>query len=334
MKTKLNLHQLGIAISGGLPAGELRATAREAEELGLRSFWISEDYYNGGAMATAGYVAAVTEKLEIGVGVVNPYTRNPAILAMEAAAIDKASEGRFILTLGASNPGWIEKQMCIPYQKPKTRLFESIEAVRDLIRGEELNRDGGVISARGVRLDFSVYRRDMPVFVGVSREKSLREGGRVADGVLLSLMSAPEYVRWARGIIDASAAEAGRAGRIPVYVYVPLFLGSAEEGAKAFASTVGYFVGGSWDRPFIQKSCPPDGAERLAEAFRSGGDPAAYVTPEIAAHYGIIGDAETCLSRLQEYYDAGADQVIFCACDRVSARDMIRFARSLAESRR
>src|SRR5437762_4270735 len=78
---------LGVALLGhGLP-GRTTEWARAAERAGLGSVWIIEDYFHPGAYALAAAAAAVTERLAIGLGVVNPYTRHPALLAMETAAL-------------------------------------------------------------------------------------------------------------------------------------------------------------------------------------------------------------------------------------------------------
>ena len=87
-----------------------------AERAGLGSVWIIEDYFHPGAYALAAAAAAVTERLAIGLGVVNPYTRHPALLAMETAALAGIAPGRVVLGLGSSNRRWIEAQMGDPVQ--------------------------------------------------------------------------------------------------------------------------------------------------------------------------------------------------------------------------
>jgi len=101
---------LGVALLGhGLP-GRTTDWARVAERAGLGSLWVIEDYFHPGAYALAAAAAAVTERLVIGLGVVNPYTRHPALLAMETAALAGIAPGRIVLGLGSSNRKWIEAQ--------------------------------------------------------------------------------------------------------------------------------------------------------------------------------------------------------------------------------
>src|SRR5215471_20278729 len=77
----------GIALMGADSPSRVTAWARAAERAGLGSAWIIEDYFQPGAYALAAAAAAVTERLVLGLGVVNPYTRHPALVAMETAAL-------------------------------------------------------------------------------------------------------------------------------------------------------------------------------------------------------------------------------------------------------
>ena len=118
---------LGVALLGhGLP-GRTTDWARTAERAGLGSLWVIEDYFHPGAYALAAAAAAVTERIVIGLGVVNPYTRHPALVAMETAALAGLAPGRVVLGLGSSNRKWIEAQMAIPFKTPLRGLREGVE---------------------------------------------------------------------------------------------------------------------------------------------------------------------------------------------------------------
>src|SRR3990172_2311200 len=109
-----------------------------APRAGLGSVWLIEDYFSPGAFALAGAAAAVTERVTVGIGVVNPYTRHPALLAMETAALAGLAPGRVVLGLGASNRVWIEERMGIPFTAPLASVRECVEIVRRLLAGERL----------------------------------------------------------------------------------------------------------------------------------------------------------------------------------------------------
>src|SRR5213083_1339266 len=144
---------LGVALLGhGLPA---RTTewARAAERAGLGSVWIIEDYFHPGAYSLAAATAAVTERVVIGLGVVNPYTRHPALVAMETAALAGIAPGRVVLGMGSSNRKWIEEQMAIPFKTPLRGLREGVEIVRRLLDGQRVTYTGEVFAVNDVALE-------------------------------------------------------------------------------------------------------------------------------------------------------------------------------------
>src|SRR3989475_7162853 len=102
---------LGVALRGRGLAGRTTDLARAAERAGLGSLWVIEDYFDPGAYAIAAAAAAVTERVVIGLGVVNPYTRHPALVAMETAALAGIAPGRVGLGVGGSKPEGVEEPM-------------------------------------------------------------------------------------------------------------------------------------------------------------------------------------------------------------------------------
>ncbi|MPM18149.1 putative coenzyme F420-dependent oxidoreductase [bioreactor metagenome] len=327
MNKGFTISELGIAFPGGLPAEETKALVRRAEAEGFRSCWVPEDYFDGGAMATLGAVAAWTEKIQLGVGLVNPFTRPPALLAMESAVADLISHGRFILTVGSSNRDWMENKQGIPFEKPVTRVDEAIEMIHRLISTGELDFEGTCFQAHGVRLNFRPYRKDLPVWIGAGGPRSMQIAGARADGVLLSIMSSAPYAAWARELVDRSAREAGRTEHIPIGAYLPLFVGSREEGRKVFAKTLGMYLTRSADQAIVQKSgALPEEITPVAQQILRGENPADVVTWELADRFSVIGSPEHCRKRLAEYRAAGVDHPILCTCEGISAMQMMDFA--------
>src|SRR5437867_11925085 len=107
---------LGVALRGRGLAGRTTDLARAAERAGVGSLWIIEDSFDPGADALAAAAAAVTERIVIGLGVVNPYTRHRALIASETGALAGIAPGRVVLGSGGSNRKWIEEQMAIPFK--------------------------------------------------------------------------------------------------------------------------------------------------------------------------------------------------------------------------
>ncbi len=170
--------------------------ARLAEDAGLAEVWISEDYLERGAFAVAGAIAGVTERVGIGIGVINPWTRHVALAAMEAHALDEVAEGRSILGIGASNAAWMQGRLGIPFERPIGVLADYTEALRVLLRGDRLQTQ-----LLGAQIDAALDAappREIPIVWGVKGPKALALAQEHADGVMLSVLSSPAYVAWVR----------------------------------------------------------------------------------------------------------------------------------------
>ena len=183
----------GVGFRGEIEINKCIQDAAVAEQLGYCDCWISEDYYHGGAFSMATACAAETKKIKLGIGVLNPFTRHPALIAMEAAAINAYSNGRFMVGLGASNAVWIEQQMGIPFQKVLPMLRETITIMRKMFKGDTVNFNGNMFHVSNVHLSVPVDN-PIPIVLGVKSENMLRLAAEQADGVLLSAgVSLPLY---------------------------------------------------------------------------------------------------------------------------------------------
>src|SRR5215218_6655380 len=180
-----------------------------ADKLGYDSAWFGEDYFYQGGIATATAVAERTEKVEIGLGILTPLARHPALTVMEVAALDLIADGRVILGYGAGVRYWMW-QMNLDYSSPMTALREAVDISRELFRGETSNRDGRYYQMRNVKLGFEPLRADMPMYLGVEGPKMLALSGEIADGTVLSVLASPAYVRYSWDNVRAGCATGGR----------------------------------------------------------------------------------------------------------------------------
>ena len=191
-------------------AREFVALGKRAEELGFSTFWVPEDPFWRGAFALASAIACGTSKIKIGLGIVNPYTRHPALTAMEFAALDEVSDGRAILGIGAGLKDWIEGRLKIPYTRPTAAMRETVEIIRRIFRGEDVTYAGRVFSPERIKLSFKPVRAEIPIYLGILGPKNCELTGEIADGLLLSVMSSPAYVKFAMDHVRRGLAKSGR----------------------------------------------------------------------------------------------------------------------------
>jgi 5,10-methylenetetrahydromethanopterin reductase len=204
------MERTGIVLHHGITDGaQLARHGRLAEACGYESLWATERYFHEETFALLGYLAAATERLRLGVGVVNPYTRSAALTAMGAATIDRLTGGRMLLGLGRSERDVIEGRLGLPYRRPRRTLEESVQAIRRLLGGERVTTTVGG-AALNARLALQPVNAKLPIYVAAIGRRALRLAGRVADGVLLNAYVPVGYVSWAIAEIHEGAREAGR----------------------------------------------------------------------------------------------------------------------------
>ena len=162
----------------GLPLREHLDLFRQAEAAGYDDLWTGETNGPDGFTPLA-LAAAVTERIRLATGIVNPYTRGPALLAQQAAALADASNGRCVLGIGSSSNVIVERWNGVPFVKPLTNVRESIENLRPVLAGE---RGFG-----GFKLE-TPPQHEVPILVAALRSKMLALAAEVADGAFTNFL--------------------------------------------------------------------------------------------------------------------------------------------------
>ena len=205
-----------INYAGGFKEAVERVVAME--KAGLDQVWVAEAY-SFDAISQIGYLAAKTERVEIGTGILNVYSRTPALMAMTAAGCDYVSDGRFILGLGASGPQVIEGFHGVPYDKPMLKIKETIEVCRQVWKREgPLRYDGKTVQVplpdgqgtglgKALKIINHPVRSEIPVWWASLKDKSVEATAEMADG-WLPIMFMPEKYRNVWGAqLDAGLAK-------------------------------------------------------------------------------------------------------------------------------
>jgi F420-dependent oxidoreductase-like protein len=176
-------------------AGGFRDTAAELadyEKAGLDIVFVPEAY-SYDAVSQLGYLAAVTERVELASGIMQMYSRTPTLTAMTAAGIDYVSDGRFTLGIGASGPQVIEGWHGVPYDAPVGRARETIEICRAVWRREVLRYDGkhykiplpegqGTGFGKALKLINHPVRERIPIILAALGPKNVELAAELAEG--------------------------------------------------------------------------------------------------------------------------------------------------------
>jgi 5,10-methylenetetrahydromethanopterin reductase len=302
--------RFGIALSNEAPVHETVTLARHAEALGFDEVWLPESSHGRGVFTVAATVAAATHRIKLGIGIVNPFWRHPSVIAMEAAALDEAADGRLLLGLGAAL--WTLRALGEADQRtarPLTAMVEATRMVRAMLRGEP-GVDGQIFAARGdAHLDFPTRRSSVPIYVGAVNARMLRAAGAWADGVQLGAIVSPGYARWAWQQVERGAREAGRAASeldLASNVLVSVDP-DARLARDAVRGVLAYYLHRVEPVVLSASGADPEAVERVRQAVLGEGVEAGarLVGDHLIDVFAAAGDPDHVVRRLREYVAAG-----------------------------
>jgi len=218
---------------GGLPFADALEMTERAEALGFDSVWVPEAWGTD-AVSSLGALAARTERIRLGTGIVNVFSRTPTLLGQTAATLDLISNGRFILGLGTSGHQVVTGWHGMAFDRPLQRMRETVEIVRRVLRQERLRFKGEVFTLdQGLKLLARPVRDAVPIFLATLTPGGLRLTGEVADGWIPTLFS-PDHLDLFRPELEAGARAAGRSlDSLEIAPYVPVLIDDDRSAALA-----------------------------------------------------------------------------------------------------
>ncbi len=187
--------------------------AKYAEDKGFEAVWQAESRLVRDAIVPMAAFAAVTERIKIGSGVINNWTRNIGLLAATFLTLDDLAPGRIICGIGA---WWdpLAANVGIQRRKPLLAMRETVEVMRRLLNMENVTFEGEFHQVKGIELDVVHGRREprnVEIMIGATGMKMMEMTGEIADGVVLNYCVPPEYNHKALDALKAGAEKAGRA---------------------------------------------------------------------------------------------------------------------------
>lgn len=183
-----------------------------AEMRGFEAVWQAESRLVRDAIVPMAAYAAVTERLKVGSGVINNWTRNIGLLASTYLTLDDLAPGRILCGIGA---WWdpLAKNVGIERRKPLTAMRETVTVLRRLLNMENVTFHGEFVHVTGIELDVVHGRREprnVPIYIGATGMKMMELAGEIADGVVLNYCVPPEYNDQAMEHLEIGARRAGR----------------------------------------------------------------------------------------------------------------------------
>lgn len=288
---------------------------RIADQLGYDSVWVGETWGYDLTVALT-ELALATERIKVGSGIFNVFSRSPAVIAATMATLDERTGGRMLLGLGSSGAYVVEHWHGATFDRPMRRIREYVEIINMIMRREKLVYDGEVYHLeRGFRLRFTPVREHIPIYVAAITPKSIRQTGEIADGILPIYWPSDKYPQLHR-LLDEGALAAGRApGSVAVAPYITCRV-VADEAERAQArmearAPIAYYVGrmGRFYAEMLARYGFADEVEAIKRAWGEGPKAAAAAVPDAMLDAtAIVGTVDEVRARLADWADLGVDQ--------------------------
>jgi F420-dependent oxidoreductase-like protein len=295
------------------------------ERVGLDLVWVAEAY-SFDAVSMLGYLAARTERVQLGTGILPIYSRTPTLIAQTAAGLDALSGGRAVLGLGASGPQVIEGWHGVPYDKPLARTREIVDICRKVWRRERLTNSGlypiplpagqGTGLGRPLKLINHPVRERIPIWLAALGERNVELTAELAEGWLPFLLL-PEKV----GDVWGDALAAGLAKRAPELGPLQMTGGGVlaiedemfEPARQLARAASALYVGGMGPRgknfynTVLQRYGYPDAAATVQDRYLDGDKQAAAAAlpDEFIERTNLIGPPGFVRERIAALGEAG-----------------------------
>lgn len=309
----------------GLTAADQLDLARAAEQLGYDSIWTAEAYGSDAATVLA-WLAAGTEKLKLGAGILQIPARSAAMTAMTAATIDNISGGRMILGLGTSGPQVSEGFHGVRFAKQLQRTREYVAVVRMALAHEKIEYQGETLElplpdgpGKALKLTIRPVQKNIPIYLAALGPKNVALAGEIADGWLPVFFS-PEHTAELRAPLIEGAARSGRSlEEFRICPTVNVMVGDDLESARnAMRPMLALYVGGmgARDQNFYNRLVSSYGFEREArevqDLYLAGRRNEAMLAlpDELIDLVSIVGPRDKAKDKIRAFRGAGVDTLI------------------------
>jgi F420-dependent oxidoreductase-like protein len=309
-------------------SGDFRQTAaeiRELESAGLDLATVAE-VYTFDSVSQLGYLAAITERVELMSAILPVYSRTPALTAMTAAGLDYVSDGRFTLGLGASGPQVIEGWHGVPYDAPLQRTREVVEICRQVWRRERLVHEGpkytvplpgnqGTGLGKPLKLINTPVRDRIPVMLAAIGPKNVELAAEIAE-IWEPIFFVPEKATavWGGSLAAGRANRDAALGELQIAVSVPVAIGDdADAMLDRARPQLALYIGGMGARgknfynDLARRYGYEDEARTVQDLYLDGRkeEAAAVVPEELIRTTTLIGPESYVAERIAAFREAG-----------------------------
>ncbi len=305
--------RFSLRLNNDLTVAEYVAVAQAAEAAGFDQLWVSNDLFLRSAPVILAAMAHATERIEVGTGILNPYTIHPAEIAMFAATMDEATGNRFNLGL-AAGAGEFLKWVGIEAGQPLTAVRETVHAVRMLLRGERAPLDGAFLRWSGEAYLRFEAPRVTPIYIGAMGPKMLSLTGEIADGALPLLFPPEHYFEVLPHLHAGVGQRSAVLGELDIAACIWVSLSEDRTAAqRSLAEKIAYYGHALGPLILARLGLTQDDFRPIEQALmvERDVDRAVRMVDERMLRIGVVGTAQDVIERLNPLVAAGASHLSF-----------------------
>lgn len=286
------------------------------------------EIYGFDQVSLLGFIAGQTSRIELMAGIVNVFSRSPALVAQSAATIDALSNGRFTLGLGTSGPQVIEGWHGIPFKRPLGRTRDTVAICRKVWSGVKVTHEGKAVSlplpegegtglGRPLKFMNRVTRKDIPIVIASIGPSNVEMTAEIADGWQPIHFVPDRFDRvWGDALKAGLAKRSPDLGPLSIFGDARLAIGEGQDVAKAREAArghIGFYVGGmgakskNYYNDLFRRYGWEAEAEKIQDLFLGGqrAEAMAAVPDEYVDSANLIGDESHVRERLSVYKQVG-----------------------------
>ncbi|MFC7202745.1 5,10-methylenetetrahydromethanopterin reductase [Haloferax namakaokahaiae] len=288
----------GLELTPEHPVDDLVALGTQAEDAGYDSLFVSCHYNNRDPFAVLARLAAETDDIRLGPGVVNPYEMHPVTLAGKVATVAEASGGRGLLGIGPGDPSTL-RNLGLEDERGLRSVLEAFKVAQDLWDGERVTHEG-TFEAHDAGLNFDVPG-EIPVYVGGEGPHMCRMAGKHADGLLFN-GSHPDDLAWAREQVDIGREDRPDSrGEFTLAAYASVSISEDADAAREAARPPVAFITAGAAPPVLDRhGIDSERAAEIGDCISAGEFSEAFglVTPAMIDAFSMAGTPEEVTERM------------------------------------
>lgn len=290
---------------------EHAALVEHAENLGFEYAWVPDQTFHRDPIALLARLAGRTKRIRLGVGVTNPYTRHPVVVARSAATLAEMAPGRISIGIGAGNKKQLLAPLGFDQGAAAGRCREAAELIRQLVAGKRVNFEGSFFRALDVQLELPAAPA-VDVYLAGRGPRMLTAAGAVADGVIIGGLCTPKGIEFALDRVRAGCVDAGRQlADLQIVSWVTCVVTADRPSVlDRLRPEIAHIIGGAPDDVLEAIGLSREVVGKIKEVYWRNGIPAAaaHVTDECVDAFAIVGDGIDVAERITALDRVGVTQ--------------------------